>query len=73
MRLASRIRVGRLAVVFPGPSRILIDSGERPHLYAEIEIRRSRALRRLLLGGSVSFAEAYIDGDWDSPQSRCPD
>ena len=67
VRLAARIRVGRLAVVFPGSSRILIDSGERPHLSAEIEIRRSRALRRLLLGGSVSFAEAYIAGDWDSP------
>jgi cyclopropane-fatty-acyl-phospholipid synthase len=30
-------------------------------------LHRWRTLRRLLLQGDVSFAEAYMDGDWDSP------
>lgn len=67
LRMASRIRLGQLLVVFADGSRVLVDSGERPELRAEIEVRRAGALRRLLIGGSVGFAEAYIDGDWDSP------
>ena len=30
-------------------------------------LRRWRTLRRLLLQGDIAFAEAYLDGDWDSP------
>jgi cyclopropane-fatty-acyl-phospholipid synthase len=32
-----------------------------------VAIHRPRTARRLALGGSIAFAEAYIDGDWDSP------
>lgn len=67
LRLASRIRVGQLMVSFSDGVRVPIQGAERPELRAEIEIKRSRAFRRLLIGGSVGFAEAYIDGDWDSP------
>ncbi|RMF08849.1 MAG: class I SAM-dependent methyltransferase, partial [Alphaproteobacteria bacterium] len=34
---------------------------------AEIVIHKPRLLRRLLLGGSIAFAEGYADADWDSP------
>jgi cyclopropane-fatty-acyl-phospholipid synthase len=68
LRMAARIRVGQLAIVFPGCSRIVINSGEQPDLRAEIEVRGARALLHLLTGGSVGFAEAYIRGDWDSPE-----
>jgi cyclopropane-fatty-acyl-phospholipid synthase len=30
-------------------------------------LRRWRAVRRLLLQGDIAAAEAYIDGDWESP------
>jgi cyclopropane-fatty-acyl-phospholipid synthase len=36
-------------------------------LQATIALRHKRLARRLLLGGSVGFAEAYMDGDCDSP------
>ena len=35
---------------------------------ATLEIRRPRCYRRVFLGGSVGAAEAYMDGDWDSPE-----
>jgi cyclopropane-fatty-acyl-phospholipid synthase len=32
-----------------------------------LRLLRARAVTRLFLGGDVGFAEAYMDGDWDSP------
>jgi cyclopropane-fatty-acyl-phospholipid synthase len=32
-----------------------------------IVLRRWRAVRRLVFRGSLGFAEAYLDGDWESP------
>ena len=64
--LLSRIHTGRLTVVTPtgihlshgaaagGPDGILV-------------LRRWRTLWRLLLQGDIALAEAFIDGDWDSP------
>ncbi|MGA9794412.1 MAG: cyclopropane-fatty-acyl-phospholipid synthase family protein [Rhizomicrobium sp.] len=34
---------------------------------AVFEVVRARVFRRLLLGGEIGVAEAYIDGDWTSP------
>ena len=67
LRLARRIRIGSLAVTLPDGAHFLVESSERPELRAAIEVHRSRAIRRLLVGGSIGFADAYIDGDWSSP------
>jgi cyclopropane-fatty-acyl-phospholipid synthase len=37
-------------------------------LQARIEVRDPRFYRRLILGGSIGAAEAWVDGDWDSPE-----
>ncbi|MDF1736844.1 MAG: cyclopropane-fatty-acyl-phospholipid synthase [Minwuia sp.] len=34
---------------------------------AEVVLHRWRALRRLVTGGELGFAEAYLDGDWSTP------
>ena len=34
---------------------------------AVVHLHRWRAVRRALLGGALGLAEAYLDGDWDSP------
>ena len=34
---------------------------------AVIQLRNGRVARRYLTGGSVGFAEGYIEGDWDTP------
>ncbi|MEZ5648044.1 MAG: cyclopropane-fatty-acyl-phospholipid synthase family protein, partial [Alphaproteobacteria bacterium] len=36
-------------------------------LKAHIQIHQDRVARRLLINGAVGLAEAYIDGDWSSP------
>jgi len=38
-----------------------------PGPHGIVRLHRWRALRRLVLGGEVGFAEAYIAGDWSSP------
>ncbi|MGE0723284.1 MAG: class I SAM-dependent methyltransferase [Alphaproteobacteria bacterium] len=66
LALAGRIRVGRIAIVAPDGRRYLA-VGAAPGRSAELVVRRARLARRLLTGGSTGFAEAYVDGDWDSP------
>ena len=65
-RLLARMARGRLTVVLPdGDRRVAI--GVEPGPSAELRINRRRVLRRLLFGGDLGFAEAYLDGDWSSP------
>jgi cyclopropane-fatty-acyl-phospholipid synthase len=64
--LISGIRHGRLRVHLPN-GRVLASSDGGAGLQALLVIERWRALRRLALGGDIGFAEAYIDGDWTSP------
>jgi len=65
-RLARQTRAGRLVLTLPDGSRERI-VGPEPGPDAEIAIHRPRLLRRFLLGGANGFAEAYIDGDFDTP------
>lgn len=61
-----RIGRGRLSITTPDGKTRTIDSGkDGPD--ANIQVTRWRAFRRVLLGGSVGFAKAYIDGDWETP------
>ena len=67
--LASAVRrmaAGQLTLIGPGGEREVI-AGEAPGPKATLAIRRPRAVRRLLAGGDVGFAESYLDGDWESP------
>ena len=64
--LAARIQVGRIAIVAPDGQRY-VAVGPTPGRSAVLIVRRKRLVRRLLVGGSTGFAEAYVDGDWDSP------
>jgi len=45
----------------------VVHRAPRPGPEAVIRLHRWRALRRLVLGGDVAFAEAYGDGDWSTP------
>lgn len=65
-RLLGRVERGRLAVVLPDGTQ-LAAVGAQPGAVAELHILRWRAVSRLLSGGDVGFAEAYIDSDWDTP------
>ena len=63
---AARIELGRLTVFAPGGRRHVF-AGARPGPDAVLMLRTPRAARRILFGGNVGFAEAYMDGDLDTP------
>lgn len=65
-RLLGQLSIGHITVVTP-EGRRLSGRGARPGPEATLVLHRWRALRRLLIGGDVAFSDAYIAGDWSSP------
>jgi len=64
--LAPQSCFGSLRIVTPGGERVDI-RGPLPGPEAVLSVRRWRTLWRLMSGGEIGFAEAFIDGDWTSP------
>jgi cyclopropane-fatty-acyl-phospholipid synthase len=64
-QIGKRLRCGTLTVITPEQAR-LVYRGPAHGPEAVLVLHRWRTLRRLLLQGDVSFAEAYMDGDWSS-------
>ena len=63
---ASRIRIGRLTVELPdGRRRSFGDLASDRH--GEIVIHDRAAMVRLLIDGETGAGEAYMDGQWSSP------
>jgi cyclopropane-fatty-acyl-phospholipid synthase len=63
---ASRIRVGHLVIVLPdGRQRSFGDP--ESDVRGEIEILDRAAMARLLFDGETGAGEAYMDGQWTSP------
>lgn len=65
-RLLRRIAVGSLTVVTPDGRR-LTGRGRAAGPEATLVLHRWRALQRLIVGGDIAFSEAYVAGDWSSP------
>ncbi|MCS0503285.1 SAM-dependent methyltransferase [Ancylobacter mangrovi] len=65
-RVLGHLAMGALTVVTPD-GRSLCGQGRRSGPEATLVLHRWRALRRLIVGGDVAFAEAYVAGDWSSP------
>src|SRR5258708_220353 len=66
MRILTCLEVGRLTIVIPSGERIE-HRGTKPGPEGVLNLHNWRALRRLVTGGDIGFAEAYINGDWSSP------
>jgi cyclopropane-fatty-acyl-phospholipid synthase len=52
------------------PDGTLVEGGDRSAPggpCASLRIVRPRAIRRLFIGGEIGFAEAFMDGDWETP------
>lgn len=60
------IAAGSLDVTLPDGSRRIL-GGRAPGPTASVDIRRWRALLRLITGGSSGWYEAWAHGDWASP------
>ncbi len=62
------LEIGRLEVRLPDGTVARFGSGRgEPALAAEIEVHRWRFFARLLRGADVGAGEAYVDGDWSTP------
>lgn len=62
--LLGRIRHGLLDVRLPDGSNTLFGQGEPS---ATLEVRDTAMFARVLARGDIGLAEAYLDGQWDSP------
>ena len=64
--LAPRIRVGQATIVLPDGSMHRF-RGREPGPEGMLVVHDDRLARRLLTGGTLGFCEAYLDGEWSSP------
>ncbi len=65
LRMADMIRVGTLTVILPDGRTHIVSRTATPA--ATFILNDVRAAKRLILGGSLGLAEAYVEGLWDSP------
>ena len=65
-RMVSDIAEGELVLRFTNGAERTIKAAQ-DGARAVLDIAHPRSFRRLLLGGEIGLAEAYIDGDWTSP------
>jgi len=64
--VARTLQVGQLRLLLPNGALHRIE-GALAGPQATLVLRNVRPLRKLFSGGTVGFAEAFIDGDWDTP------
>jgi cyclopropane-fatty-acyl-phospholipid synthase len=65
-RLLSQVAYGDITVVLPN-GETLHRQAANPGPSAKLVIRRWRTVWRLMTGGELAFADAYIAGDWWTP------
>jgi cyclopropane-fatty-acyl-phospholipid synthase len=63
---ARRISVGRLAITWPNGSRRVFGDAASDRL-GEMVVHDRQAVVRMLVGGDTGAGEAYMDGQWSSP------
>ncbi|MBL9010516.1 MAG: class I SAM-dependent methyltransferase [Alphaproteobacteria bacterium] len=61
-----RIRFGSMTLALPDGRRFEF-RGAEPGPSAFLQVHDNAMFTRLAMGGSLGFAEAYLDGLWDSP------
>ncbi len=66
--LANRIEIGQLSLVLPKSGNSVVTGPHKQDLRAVIDVKNPAALmRKLVFNGATGFAEAYVDGKWDTP------
>jgi cyclopropane-fatty-acyl-phospholipid synthase len=67
MQQLTRLRQGTLVIREKGVSDVTVGDGDNAYPAAELVIHNHSTWRDLLTGGSIGAAEAYVAGDWSSP------
>jgi len=65
-RVVRSLKIGHLTIETPSGARVE-GKGEIDGPRATLVLHKWRTMRRLMFGGDVGFAEAYMDGDWSTP------
>ena len=65
LSLLEHLQVGRLKVICPDGEVIFFESSDI-HIEASIHIKDWRVCKNTLQSGDIGFAEAYLDGLWES-------
>lgn len=65
LKVLSHLKVGGLKLVKPDGGVFLFQGEPGPE--AVLILRHMDAVRRVLLGGDLGLAEAYMDGQWETP------
>ena len=68
--LARNVQIGSITFVFPDGTAECMQ-GPEPGPDCVFRIHRDRVARRFIMGGTLGFCEAYLDGDWSSPDMEC--
>ena len=66
LRMLTRIQWGSLTVRLPNQVALKFD-GREPGVHGEVHVLDYAGVRKLLSGGGIGFAEAYVAGYVDSP------
>lgn len=66
LKVAGGLQSGRLEIVLPDGRRFRAQ-GAAPGPAAELHLRAPDVLARLIREGELGFCDAYLDGDWDTP------
>ena len=64
LKLLSALRGGLLEVRLPNGNAVLFGDGENG---VSLQVHDEDFFSRVLARGDIGFAEAYLDGQWDSP------
>ncbi|WP_151717283.1 SAM-dependent methyltransferase [Gemmobacter serpentinus] len=66
LRVLERLQAGRLDFVLPDGRRFRAE-GSAPGPQAEIIVRNPDVFARLIREGDLGFSDAYVEGEWDTP------
>lgn len=60
------LKTGQLDMILPG-GELIVRQGVESGLHGVLEIKRWGTFTAIMRRGDIGFAEAYIRGDWDTP------
>lgn len=66
LRFVIGIEHGSLTITLPD-GRVLRVAGNKPGPDGHVTLKDESAIKRLLKRGDIGFCEAYLEGEWDSP------
>lgn len=67
LKMMRKMALGSLHLVLPdGSEEFIGDKESKSLIQASIRIHHERFFQKVFLSGHIGFAEAYIDGDWDT-------